>query len=486
MHALIRSTAAAGAPVLICSTDIDELATLCDRVVVLHQGAASAELAGDALTDARGARGDEHGDRRYGSNVASGATTTSSSSGVVAAGERRHELGRARSSSSSWRSIRRARSPARGPCAPMSIASNARPRAVAAAVALGEPVHDRVAAVDEHDEQHAGAVARRAPQRLDLVQRRAVADDRQHRAVRAAPSAGRSRAGQREAEHAHRAHEAERRGGGDAGVQLRAARRASPRRGSRRAAAASASAASTWPARSGSPASGGAGGAGVAAAATIRFAPRSTAPASAAQIAAGSPITASSTGLRCASSGSCGDARRRACPSRTSGPASYGYWRNAPRADDEHDVVRRERVAQPGAAGGQVPGEQRVVLREAGPGAERLLPDRGRRGARPARTSAAQPAAPSAPAPTTIAGRVGLRRAASASASTAAGVGGARSAAARCGPSVSCGSRRGREPVVHRHDHDRRARGRSPPRGRRARSRPARPAARAGWSNHTG
>ena len=38
MHALIRSTAAAGAPVLICSTDIDELASLCDRVVVLHQG----------------------------------------------------------------------------------------------------------------------------------------------------------------------------------------------------------------------------------------------------------------------------------------------------------------------------------------------------------------------------------------------------------------------------------------------------------------
>jgi ABC-type sugar transport system ATPase subunit len=49
MHALIRSTAAAGAPVLICSTDVDELASLCDRVVVLHQGRVSAELAGDAL-----------------------------------------------------------------------------------------------------------------------------------------------------------------------------------------------------------------------------------------------------------------------------------------------------------------------------------------------------------------------------------------------------------------------------------------------------
>ncbi len=49
MHALIRSIAAARAPVLICSTDIDELVALCDRVVVLHQGRVSAELAGAAL-----------------------------------------------------------------------------------------------------------------------------------------------------------------------------------------------------------------------------------------------------------------------------------------------------------------------------------------------------------------------------------------------------------------------------------------------------
>ena len=49
MHALIRSTAAAGAPVLICSTDIDELASLCDRVIVLHQGSVTAELAGEQL-----------------------------------------------------------------------------------------------------------------------------------------------------------------------------------------------------------------------------------------------------------------------------------------------------------------------------------------------------------------------------------------------------------------------------------------------------
>jgi ABC-type sugar transport system ATPase subunit len=50
MHALIRSAAEAGAPVLMCSTDIDELASLCDRVVVLHQGRAAATLSGDALS----------------------------------------------------------------------------------------------------------------------------------------------------------------------------------------------------------------------------------------------------------------------------------------------------------------------------------------------------------------------------------------------------------------------------------------------------
>jgi ribose transport system ATP-binding protein len=49
MHALIRSTAAAGAPVLICSTDIDELVALCDRVVVFRQGRVSAELSGERL-----------------------------------------------------------------------------------------------------------------------------------------------------------------------------------------------------------------------------------------------------------------------------------------------------------------------------------------------------------------------------------------------------------------------------------------------------
>jgi ABC-type sugar transport system ATPase subunit len=51
MHALIRSTADAGVPVLMCSTDIDELASLCDRVVVIHQGTATTTLSGDTLTE---------------------------------------------------------------------------------------------------------------------------------------------------------------------------------------------------------------------------------------------------------------------------------------------------------------------------------------------------------------------------------------------------------------------------------------------------
>jgi len=49
MHALIRGAAAAGAVVLLTSTDLDELAAICDRVLVFHRGAICAELAGDQL-----------------------------------------------------------------------------------------------------------------------------------------------------------------------------------------------------------------------------------------------------------------------------------------------------------------------------------------------------------------------------------------------------------------------------------------------------
>ena len=61
MHALVRGAAAAGAVVLLTSTDLDELADVCDRVLVFHRGAIGAELAGERAPPARPARGDERG-----------------------------------------------------------------------------------------------------------------------------------------------------------------------------------------------------------------------------------------------------------------------------------------------------------------------------------------------------------------------------------------------------------------------------------------
>jgi ABC-type sugar transport system ATPase subunit len=52
MHGLIRAEAGAGAAVVFCSTDLDELAEVCDRVVVFFRGRVCAELAGEPLTKA--------------------------------------------------------------------------------------------------------------------------------------------------------------------------------------------------------------------------------------------------------------------------------------------------------------------------------------------------------------------------------------------------------------------------------------------------
>jgi ABC-type sugar transport system ATPase subunit len=49
MHDLIRAEAAAGAAVLLASTDVDELAAVCDRVVVFFQHEICAVLEGDVL-----------------------------------------------------------------------------------------------------------------------------------------------------------------------------------------------------------------------------------------------------------------------------------------------------------------------------------------------------------------------------------------------------------------------------------------------------
>jgi ABC-type sugar transport system ATPase subunit len=51
MHVLVRGVAAAGAVVLLTSTDIDELAAVCDRVLVFHRGRICAELSGARLSE---------------------------------------------------------------------------------------------------------------------------------------------------------------------------------------------------------------------------------------------------------------------------------------------------------------------------------------------------------------------------------------------------------------------------------------------------
>jgi ribose transport system ATP-binding protein len=51
MHELIRAEAAAGAAVVFSSTDLDELVSVCDRVLVFFHGRICAELSGERLTN---------------------------------------------------------------------------------------------------------------------------------------------------------------------------------------------------------------------------------------------------------------------------------------------------------------------------------------------------------------------------------------------------------------------------------------------------
>ena len=51
MHAIVRRLAADGKVVLICSTDLAELATVCDRVLVMQRGRVRGELSGDELSE---------------------------------------------------------------------------------------------------------------------------------------------------------------------------------------------------------------------------------------------------------------------------------------------------------------------------------------------------------------------------------------------------------------------------------------------------
>jgi ribose transport system ATP-binding protein len=49
IHGMLRDIAAKGAAVLVVSSDFEEVATLCDRALVIGRGAITAELAGNAL-----------------------------------------------------------------------------------------------------------------------------------------------------------------------------------------------------------------------------------------------------------------------------------------------------------------------------------------------------------------------------------------------------------------------------------------------------
>lgn len=51
MHVMVRAVATMKTVVVMCSTDIGELAELCDNVVVFHQGRPCAEFSGDALSE---------------------------------------------------------------------------------------------------------------------------------------------------------------------------------------------------------------------------------------------------------------------------------------------------------------------------------------------------------------------------------------------------------------------------------------------------
>jgi ABC-type sugar transport system ATPase subunit len=49
IHALLRESAAEGRIVLLCSTDLEELVALCDRVLVFHRGSLCSELRGSEV-----------------------------------------------------------------------------------------------------------------------------------------------------------------------------------------------------------------------------------------------------------------------------------------------------------------------------------------------------------------------------------------------------------------------------------------------------
>ena len=314
---------------------------------------------------------------------------------------------------------------------------------------------------------------RGAPERLDAVDRRAVADDGDDRPLRQRhPHAG--RAAEREAEPAHRgAQEAERLARGQPVVQLgpvdgrlldddRIARQPLGERrehvtGAQRLARRRRLGRRRRPKRLG----------------RRDVARRHARIASSRQTAAGGASTASSAGLRCTSSALSLTTRDPRAGVRER-PGAYGRLPEDRRADDEHGVVRRELLAQPRPVGRQE--ARRTADGPAGSRrARRTTPGTPARRAAP-RARRAPPTSRRRPRPRrrrTRATRASARNAASASTaagSTAAARSTRRPRRPRARPRPARSSRpsaRSRAP----------ARDASRPRGTRARSRRAPPAA---------
>ena len=400
------------------------------------------------------------------------ATTTSSSSGSSRAA-RPGTISSSTSSSSSCSrdGLRRA---AERPRQAGDVDPEARPRGVASLL-LGEPVHDGVAAVREDHEQRAGAVVGCAPERLDRVQRRAVADERDDGPVGAC-HAHAGRGGKREAEAAHRrAQRAERLARRQAREELGAVRRGLLE-DDRVRASRSATAANTCPARSGCAGRRRVGRRGTR---ERRRRPRVPRRDDARELGAHGPggaSTARSAVLRCTSAASWLTTTTRR-PGLHERPRHEGVLPERRRTDGKHDVVRRERLAKARPVGGQVAGEQRVILRESRAAAERLLPDRageplGERDDRRPGFVVVDPRAADERGPLRAVDE--LRRARRQGPASAARARTTRRGAARSSGGAASGpsrpSARSRAP----------ARVRSPPRGRHARSTPGTLCARSG------
>ena len=199
------------------------------------------------------------------------------------------------------------------------------------AVALHEPVHDRVAAVREHDEEDADPVVRRAPERPGS--RRSPSRRRRRRRPGApgAPCARPAAAGTAKPSPpiaALRKPSGSRASSRSwiSGRSTGASSTTTASRGSR-----SASAASTWLAVSGSPGAGGAAAeAGAERLRRLGVALPDTRRASSRQTAAGGASTASSTGLRCSLVAVFAELRATRVPSLVKRPARHGDWRKTP------------------------------------------------------------------------------------------------------------------------------------------------------------